>query len=184
MDRSPPTTRPGFRRAGSGCTDAAAARSHLINCLDDGSVTAAIQALGAAGVVTIVVGVPGSGAFVDYLNAFAEAAGELRTGGSTYYAATDSAGVAGLAETLHDITIDLVKNCVITYTMPPRDPEGVVVLADCNLVPREPLDGGDGSYWTLDQAAKTITLGGPICDRIRNEGVERLDYLFCSGLRI
>jgi hypothetical protein len=157
------------------CSTAALA----VNCLDDTSVTAQIQALAAAGIKTIVVGIPGSDPYVPYLNAFAQAGGKPQTGGTTdYYAVAESAGASGLAQTLHAITIDLVKSCVITYTTPPQDPEQVTVLVNCNPIPRDPMDGGDGSYWTLDQGAKTITIGGPTCDTILNEGVNRVDYVF------
>jgi hypothetical protein len=157
------------------CSTAALA----VNCLDNASVTTEIQALAIAGIKTIVVGIPGSDPYVSYLNAFAQAGGKPQTGGTTaYYAVADSAGATGLADTLQSIAIDLVNGCVITYARPPDDPQLVNVLVDCALVPREPISGGDGSYWTLDMAASTITLGGPICDTILNQGVNRVDYVF------
>jgi hypothetical protein len=151
-----------------------------VNCLDDGSVNTAIENLAAGGIKTIVVGIPGSDPYVQYLNLFAETGGMPQTGGNTaYYAVAESAGAQGLADTLTAITIDLVKSCVITYTKPPDDPQLVNVLVDCTRIPENPsADGGDGSYWTLDLSTSTITLGGPICDQIRDEGVNRVDYVF------
>jgi hypothetical protein len=152
-----------------------------INCLDDESVVTEIQNLKAQGVSTIVVGLPGSEPYAEYLNAFAVAGGQPNPdpGATTaYYAVAESAGVSGLAETLQRINVGLVKSCVIQYATPPDDPDLVDVLVDCNLVPRDPVDGGDGSLWTLDQAARTITLQGGICDQIVNGGAQRIDYIF------
>jgi hypothetical protein len=158
------------------CSTAALA----VNCLDDGSVNTAIGNLAAGGIKTIVVGIPGSDPYVQYLNLFAQTGGMPQTGGTTaYYAVAESAGATGLADTLTAITIDLVKSCVITYTKPPDDPGLVNVLVDCELVPENPsADGGDGSFWTLDLATGTITLGGPICEKILKQGVNRVDYVF------
>jgi hypothetical protein len=158
------------------CSTAALA----VSCLDDGSVTTAITNLKNANVTTIVVGIPGSDPYQAVLNAFANAGGKPQPPPTTtsYYAVAESAGATGLAQTLQAITIDLVKTCVITYTTPPQDPEQVTVLVNCTPVPRNQTDGGDGSYWTLDQAAKIITIGGPTCDTILNQGVNRVDYVF------
>jgi hypothetical protein len=165
------------------CSTAALA----VNCLDDGSVNTQIQALALAGIKTIVVGIPGSDPYVQYLNLFAQSGEKPNPAANAttaYYAVAESAGSTGLADTLHAITIDLVKSCVITYTTPPQDPEQVTVLVNCNPVPRDPTDGGDGSYWTLDQAAKTITLGGPTCNTILNQGVNRVDYIFGCKIQV
>jgi hypothetical protein len=55
------------------------------------------------------------------------------------------------------------------------------VFVDCVLIPRDPVDGGDGSSWTLDLTHNTIMLQGATCDRIRTEGAMRVDYQFgCS----
>jgi hypothetical protein len=158
-----------------------------VNCLDDVSVNTQIQALATAGIKTIVVGIPGSDPYVQYLNLFAQSGQKTNpdpNATTAYYAVAESAGSTGLADTLHAITIDLVKSCVITYTTPPQDPEQVTVLVNCNPVSREPTDGGDGSYWTLDTAAKTITIGGPTCDTILNEGVNRVDYIFGCKIQV
>jgi hypothetical protein len=152
-----------------------------MDCIDDQSVMTEIQALSAAGVSTIVVGLPGSEPFAEYFNAFALAGGKPNpdpTATTAYYAVAESDGVTALTDTLFSITIDLVKDCIITYTKPPDDPGLVNVLVDCIAIPRDPTDGGDGSYWTLDMSTATITLGGPICDRILNQGVNRVDYIF------
>jgi hypothetical protein len=156
------------------------------NCLDDQSVLTQIGALRAAGVTTIVVGLSGGDPYAPYLNAFAIAGGKPNpdpNATTSYYAVAESANVEALADTLHSITIDLVKSCVITYAKPPDDPAKITMLVDCNPVPWEPVDGGDGSYWTLDTTTSTITLGGPICDQILNQGVNRVDYIFgCATL--
>jgi hypothetical protein len=166
---------PNCNQAANCCSTSALA----VNCLDDVTVNTAIQNLALGGIKTIVVGIPGSDPYVQYLDEFAQSGGMAQTGATTaYYAVADSAGEQGLADTLHAITVDLVKSCVITYTKPPDDPELVNVLVDCNIVPKDPVAGGDGSSWTLDTTAMTITLAGPICDYIINTGATRVDYVF------
>jgi hypothetical protein len=149
-----------------------------INCLDDQSVVSQIQALQAAGVRTIVAGLSSSDPYAAHLNAFANAGGQAQPGATAYYAVAESAGVMGLAAAVYPFTIYLVMSCVIAFDTPPQDPDSVSVLVDCEIVPREPADGGDGSYWMLDMDARTITIGGPACEKILNEGVDRVDYVF------
>jgi hypothetical protein len=164
---------PNCNQATNCCSTSALA----VNCLDDVSVNTEIQLLAQSGIPTIVVGIPGSDPYVEYLNQFAQTGGMPQPGGSTaYYAVAESAGASGLADTVSSILADLVRACVITYSMPPDDPELVNVLVDCTLVPREPTIG-DASYWTLDLTAMTITLGGPICGHILNGDVNRVDYV-------
>jgi hypothetical protein len=165
-------------------TNCCSTPSAAIDCLDDQSVIDQIDALRAEGITTIVAGLSSSDAYTSYLNAFAVAGGKPNpdpNAATAYYAVAESAGATGLADALERTFVDLLRSCVIRYTKPPDDPGTVNVLVDCAIVPRDPLDGGDGSYWTLDMAAGTITLGGPICDRILNQGVERLDYIFGCG---
>jgi hypothetical protein len=160
-------------------TNYCATSGGAIACLDDQSVLDQIDALRAAGITTIVVGLPGSEPYAEYLNAFAIAGGRPQPGADTaYYAAAESAGAEGLAETLQRINVGV--GCVIQSPAPPLDPDlfnALYVLVDCNIVPRESVDGG-GSSWTLDLAAETITLQGDICEQIINQGVERIDYIF------
>jgi hypothetical protein len=156
----------------TGCCSAAA---QTFGCLDDQAVTQAIQNLRDAGVPTLVVGVPGSDPYAGHLNAFAEAGGLPDPGATSYYAITAAPGVFGLAGTLCD---PRMASCVISLDRLPDDPDLVTVLVDCVIVPKDPVDGGDGSYWVLDPASKTITLGGAICNRIMTEGATRMDYVF------
>jgi hypothetical protein len=160
-------------------TNCCAASAQAIACLDDQSVLGQIRALQAAGIRTMVAGLSSSDTYAPYLNALA-VAGEMPNPDPNvaYYALGDGAGTGPLADALHGITVDLVRSCVIPFDTPPPDPVLVAVLVDCLVIPREPADGGDGSYWTLDLDAHTITLGGPICDQIIQPGVTRVDYVF------
>jgi hypothetical protein len=162
-------------------TNCCSTSSAAIDCLDDQSVIDQIDALRAAGITTIVAGLSSSDAHTPYLNAFAVAGGKPNldpNAATAYHAVAESAGVTGLADALQRTFVDLLRSCVIQYTTPPMDPERVTVLVDCAIVPREPVDGGDGSYWTLDTSTGTITLGGPICERILDQGAQRIDYIF------
>jgi hypothetical protein len=70
-----------------------------------------------------------------------------------------------------------LNHCDIPFSEPPRDPDLVTVLVDCVIIPRDPVDGGDGSSCVLDLAQNTIRLQGAICDKILNEGAMRMDYI-------
>jgi hypothetical protein len=147
-----------------------------INCLDDASVTSEIQALASAGIWTIVVGVPGSEPYAQYLNQFATAGGKPNLIGATsYYAVPSSAGTPGLADTLQTIIGNLVTLCELVVDPPPANPALFNLAVDCTAVTPSTSDG-DGS-WTLDTASGTVTLTGAVCDRIMTEGASRIDYL-------
>jgi hypothetical protein len=95
-----------------------------------------------------------------------------------YYAAAKTGGVIALAIDLQEFQGIFLGSCITTLDEPPDDPNLVTVLVDCIVIPRAPpVDGGDGSYWVIDLDQKTLTLGGAICDRIKIEGVMRMDYV-------
>jgi hypothetical protein len=152
------------------CSTAALA----INCLDDRSVINEIQALASAGIWTIVVAMPGSDPYAQYLDQFAVAGGHTNPMGPPYYyAVPSSAGVQGLADTLQTIIRDLVTHCGLVVDPPPVNPALFNLAVDCQAVTASANDADGG--WTLD--LWTVTLTGAVCDRIMNGTVTRVDYL-------
>jgi hypothetical protein len=83
-------------------------------CVDHADTAAKIDGLRQAGVRTIVVGIPGSEAYADWLDGFAQVGGAEAEGGThMYYEVSASSGVAGLTEIFRDITVSLVNTCDI-----------------------------------------------------------------------
>jgi hypothetical protein len=79
-------------------------------CIDAERTVAAAEALAEAGVQTIVVGIPGTEAYTDVLDAVAIAGGAPNTSGETsYYAVSSQGGVDGLEGTLNRITTRLIQ---------------------------------------------------------------------------
>ena len=153
-------------------------------CVDDSGVTDRIEALGAAGISTFVVGIPGTDDYADYLDAFARAGGVPRTGAShDYYAVSASAGVRGLVDVFTDITTDLVTSCEIALETAPQTLDSVNVAVDCQVVPKESDDGSGWDYDTTPDPTAVI-LKGPACDELRDNGASRIDVVYgCPTVR-
>lgn len=152
-------------------------------CLDDGSVTSQIEALANANVKTFVVGIPGTEAYTDYLNGFADAGGVPQEGADTsYYAVSASAGVQGLVDVFNSITTQLVRSCDIELTEQPPKLDDVNVAIDCEIVER----GENNENWDYDQTPNPtmIQLKGDVCERLQEEGATRVDVVLgCPVVR-
>jgi hypothetical protein len=149
---------------------------NVLGCVDDAAVLAQIEALRAADVKTIVMGIPGSEAFAANLDQFALAGGQLAPSGAhSYYAVTADAGLLGLEAMFRDITVDLIKDCEIRLEQAPLDLTQVNVAVDCEVVTQSTAD--DGSGWHYDDLANplAIILEGEVCTRIQQQGAERID---------
>jgi hypothetical protein len=162
-------------------------------CLDSENTVAAAEALAAAGIKTIVVGIPGSEAYADVLDAVAIAGGAPNTtGDDDYYAVTAEGGVAGLENTLRDVTTELIRSCELQLESTPPDPRLVNVKIDGEFIPyfiiddSEP-DAGEVDGWTLDEttAPPTVVLHGTPCDSMLENGAENVEVLFgCPRVEI
>lgn len=163
-------------------------------CLDSDNTVAAAAALAEAGIQTIVVGIPGSEAYADVLDAVAIAGGAPNTtGDDDYYAVTAEGGVSGLENTLRDITTDLIRSCEIQLDSTPPDPRLVNVKIDGEFIPylivdgAEPTDAGNPDGWTLDEntSPPTVELQGASCDLMLENGAESVEIVFgCPRVEI
>jgi hypothetical protein len=153
-------------------------------CLDNERVMEKLEALTAAGISTFVVGLPGTQQYASYLDEFAVAGGVPATSGDTsYYAVSEDEGVEGLLDVFETITTQLVRSCDIPLTQVPSQPDQVNVAIDCDVVPKE---ADDGSGWEYDEptAPTGVILHGPVCDRLQQNGAERIDVVFgCPTVR-
>jgi hypothetical protein len=157
------------------CCDASFEASHL--CLDEDGPREQIEALYAAGVRTAVMGIPGTSAYADQLDAYARAGGlESSDGDTSYYAITEAGGLEALEAALTAITRQLVQTCVLELDEPPPDPNKVNVRIEGEFVPQQGADG-----WELDvpdAGPATVTLKGETCERVEADGVESISVLF------
>ena len=187
MDNSqgcPPASEGGFS-----CCD-----STPTACLDDGEAVAQIERLNSIGVTTIVVGIPGSEAYAATLDAFALAGGFAQTDApTTYYEVPAEGGVTALTQTFQDITTQLVTDCRVPLDVNwddvNRNPGEVNVAVECELVgySAEPPTDGTASWWRYDNPENpgAVLIEGEWCDRIQNQGVERIDAVFgCARIDI
>lgn len=165
-------------------------------CVDHARTAATIEKLAGAGVKTIVVGIPGSEAYRQWLDAFADAgdAPAPDDTGAKFYEVSRASGMRGLEETFHRITQNLVHSCKIQLSEDPAsyDPWLIKVAVGCKLVPRsvelEDAAGQGGAAgapatrvkenWRVDATTSpvTIELLGDYCDRAQR-GVSRVDVI-------
>jgi len=153
-------------------------------CVDESGVTEQIEALAGAGIATFVVGIPGTDAYADYLDAFALSGGVPNTSGDRdYFAVSASAGVSGLVDVFTDITTDLVTSCEIALETKPQVLDSVNVAVDCQVIPQE---GDDGSGWEYDQVPdpSSVILTGSACENLKENGASRIDVIYgCPTVR-
>jgi hypothetical protein len=151
-------------------------------CLDDGAVVAAIDELRAAGILTFVVGIPGTENYARSLDAFARAGGVPRLGAEhEYFAVSAASGVSGLTDVLKGITTELLRSCEIALADPPAQPSLVNVAIDCAVLPKEGESG-----WDFDDstAPKSLIIHGPACDELKAHGARRIDVVYgCTTIR-
>jgi hypothetical protein len=161
-------------------------------CVDWKETKAKIAALNKAGVKTIVVGIPGSEEYAQWLNDFADAGGAVAPsaaddGGAHYYEVSASGGIKALQQTFADITVSLVRSCrtQLDYTPTSTSEWLVNVALDCKVVPQGVEGaggaggaGGGGLNWMIDRSTDppTIELLGDQCERVQN-GVDRIDII-------
>jgi hypothetical protein len=156
-----------------------------IRCLDDDNVMQKLGALHDAGIPTFVVGIPGTEAYTDYLNSFADQGGVPAVGmDQKYYAVSADAGVEGLTSVFESITTQLLRDCDIVLPEAPSKLDLVNVAIDCTLVPQNDDDSKSG--WAFDRTPDptSVVVHGPLCDAIQQNGAERVDVVFgCPTVR-
>jgi hypothetical protein len=163
--------------AAGNCCEASSMAGGGEGCVDSYNVVDRIENLKEEGIDTFVVGIPGTEAYSDFLDDFAEAGGRAVSGAENSYYRVDD--VAQLTQVFRDITVQLVTSCELQIppsnsTLPPK------VVVDCDLIPRfEDGAGGEGGQttnWEWEAGSDTITLVGDACERV-SEGVDRIDVV-------
>lgn len=138
------------------------------NCLDTGGSLDAVEQLAAAGVETIVIGMPGSEIYADVLDQLALAGGAARTEAPHYYRVSDA---DELLATVSSLGLTVALSCNIELTEPPPDPTLVNLFFDDQLVPNDPIDG-----WTFADE-RTVQVRGAACELLETGQVLQADVI-------
>lgn len=110
------------------------------NCLDGEDTLSAIERLRANGILTYVIGVPGSVPYQDLLDQMATSGGTARSAEPRYY---DVENMSELDQVLASIGASVVLTCHFVLEQPPPAPSLVNVYLD-----RELQTYGDAWTWT------------------------------------
>lgn len=147
-------------------------------CLDSTAAVAKVKELYAAGIRTVVLGIPGSEytQYQDALNQMAAAGGLANADANyDYYPVSAAAGVQGLESTLETITKGLIKSCRLQLTSVPQDIGLLNVQVDDKEIPQSGPDG-----WEVDQSTSppTVVLKGTTCQSIETRGAESVNIIY------
>lgn len=159
------------------CDPALAGPGAQVGCLDDDATVQQVHRLANAGISTFVVGIPGTEAYADTLDAFAEAGGRPSPSPPPSYFAVDAAGTGtgGLTSVLQSITQGLITRCKFQLDSDPPDVTRLNVEIDGEVVP---MQGADG--WTIDTTTSppTVVIQGATCERVEAEGAQSVVITF------
>lgn len=155
-------------------------------CLDKDATVSEITKLATAGIATYVVGIPGSQAYADTLNAMADAGGVPNpNGGATHYYAVSGSNLAvDLQAAFSSIVTQLITSCDIPLLHSPDNSGAVKVAINCNLVNNiGTADGGtDGFYVDYNYSPAHVELVGPTCANVQVNGATEVDVV--TGCKI
>lgn len=142
-------------------------------CLDGDRVLNEVERLRDAGIVTIVVGIPGSEPYADVLDALAEKGGAPASPASPRYFKVEDP--EALTQTLSALSFDLIRSCELQLGSAPPDTDKVNVYLDDSVVPQL---GDDG--WELDTSSPpgTIRLKGETCAHVETNGARTIRVEF------
>lgn len=162
--------------AGNCCDPMFGGSAAKSRCLDDVATRGQIDALRVAGVKTLVVGIPGTEAYVTSLDSFAQAGAAPNPAGSpSYFAVSAAGGVDGLSSVLSAVTKGLVTTCRLQLESKPPDPQKLNVSVDGVLVPQSGPNG-----WLLDTSTSpaTIVLQGSTCQSVEANGANSVQVVY------
>lgn len=165
------------------CCDAKVDKLGPTNCLDqDASVAQVTRLLAEANVKTVVVGIPGTEAYAETLNALAAESGVVNPDAPpAYFAVSADSGAAGLSEALQNITTGLVKSCELHLEEDPPG-EDVYVVIDGVVLPRDPDEGWD--FQTPETHPPVVEIRGAACHKLETEGAQYVNVTYgCPDLR-
>jgi hypothetical protein len=142
-------------------------------CLDAERVVGEVERLRDAGIVTIVVGIPGSEPYAEVLDALADKGGAAASATSPKYFKVEDP--ASLTAALGALTLDLIKTCELQLESEPPAADKVNVYLDGVVVPQL---GDDG--WELDSstAPPIIRLKGATCAGLEKNGAKSISAEF------
>ncbi|MDH5675481.1 MAG: hypothetical protein OEZ06_25385 [Myxococcales bacterium] len=145
-------------------------------CLDADNTRAQIDALAAAGVQTLVVGIPGSEIYQGSLDSFAQSGGRANPDAPPSYYAVNTSGedIGGLTTVLREIAEALIRTCRLQLGSEPDDRDKLNVEVDGEVVPR----GKSG--WQLDESTDppTVVMQGNVCGEIEAVGAKNVTVTF------
>lgn len=146
-------------------------------CLDDAATVEAVKVLADKGIKTFVVGIPGTEAYADTLDAVAEQSGvENPNAPPSYFAVSADAGAAGLESVLGAITTGLIRSCELRLEEEPPNIDEVFVVIDGELIKPKDPDG-----WAQSDpitSPPTIMLQGATCEKLEKEGAEYINVSY------
>jgi hypothetical protein len=140
-----------------------------VNCIDADATEASVKALFDAGIVTYVVGMPGSEAYAALLDRLAAAGGTARDGKTRYYAVSDG---SALTDALFQIGTGVAIDCDLTLTTAPDNPDLVNVYFDNAVVS---LDSANGWEWTSGAA---LALRGDSCETLKSGTIREVRVVY------
>jgi hypothetical protein len=178
--------------AGINCCDAKIDKLGPTNCLDDAASVAAVTKLSKAGIKTIVLGIPGTEAYTNTLDAMAAKSGVVNPDAPpAYFAVSAKDDVTGLSTTLETITTGLIKSCELHMDSAPPDFDKLFVVigfrnADGTVDPVQlTRDGPDG--WTIPDptvSPPVIEVSGATCQKLEAQGAEFINVTYgCPNTR-
>jgi hypothetical protein len=138
-------------------------------CVDEGPTVQAVAAVAAAGIPVYVIGVPGSSAYAEVLQAMATAGGTATPSPPGYYAITDLTTLSG---TLLSIAAGSLS-CDFTVSPVPTNMLDTAVYFGDTLVP---YDAFMMNGWAWSGAA-TLTLYGSACAELRSGQVSQVQIV-------
>lgn len=149
---------------GTNCCDPKVDKLGASNCLDDTASVAAVAALAKHGIKTFVIGIPGTEAYADTLDALAAKSGVTNPNAPpAYFAVSTESGANGLGEVLTSITTGLVTSCKLQLEeVPPVRNDVYVVAGDVELK----LNDADGWIYDDSVSPPAIVIQGKGCDLV------------------
>lgn len=137
-------------------------------CIDRQPTLDAIAALKAEGVKVYVIGIPGSEAYADVLDAMAIAGGTAQFGSSKYYSVTDLGDLGAVLGSIASVVIA----CDFTLSDPPPEPDLTNVYLDAELLP-----AGGANGWVWAEGGAVVRLLGQSCERLKLGQVKQVQIV-------
>ena len=159
------------------CCDAKLDPEGPSKCLDDAASVQAVADLADAGIKTFVIGIPGTEAYADTLDALAAQSGvENPDAPPAYFAVSAKGGVDGLTSVFQRITTGLITSCRLQLEGEPPNINDVFVVIDGVLIKKGEADGWRES--APPTSPPTLEIQGATCDKLEAEGAEYINVSY------